>query len=297
MAEQIAIIGAGRVGQALAKALLAARLSLRAILDSEPGRAQECAKSYDPRPVSGPVANLPVGMTLVILCVPDDQISAVAYELLATGKITGDCVVAHTSGALGPEALAPLSPCSAFLASFHPIQTFAGLADDWCRLQGSYFGASGPGPALQRLERIAIALNGHFIRIPGKARIPYHLACVLASNFLVTLASAAMGVLQKTGISGPEAHAMLNPLITTTVTNLARLGPVAALTGPMVRGDAGTVARHCQSIEQDFPEIAELYLALGRQTLHLARQQARLTSSKAVEIENILIDFEGKISQ
>lgn len=296
-AEKIAIIGAGKVGRALTQALQAAGISPKAILDIDPRSARDCAELCVTRPVLGSVAALPADMTLVLLCVPDDRIQTVAGELATMRKLGQDCVVAHTSGALSPEALAPLRLSSTLLASFHPIQTFAGRTDDWLGFRGCYFGASGPESALQRLEKIAMALNGYLIRIPDQAHANYHLACVLASNFLVTLAATAMEVLVQSGFARSEAQAMLLPLLNTTVANLAQLGPGQALTGPMTRGDTGTVARHCQIIRQDLPGIRELYLALGRKTLELARCQGRLSDSNVEKIENILIELEGKISQ
>jgi predicted short-subunit dehydrogenase-like oxidoreductase (DUF2520 family) len=243
----IAIVGDGRIGRALAAALRGAGLTVAGPL----GRRYE----------AGAIA----GVEAVLLCVPDREIPAAAASLAAVVAGEGDprrCpYVGHCSGACTLAALAPVPPGRRF--SLHPLMTFA--AGSAPRLAGAAAAVAGDDAGALGLAReLAGALGLHPVAIAEADRAAYHAAASLASNFLVALELAA----ERLGASAGLPRGALAPLVRETVENWARLGP-GALTGPIARGDAETVARQRDAVARRAPELLELFDALAGATREL----------------------------
>jgi predicted short-subunit dehydrogenase-like oxidoreductase (DUF2520 family) len=233
----VAIVGAGRLGQALASALRAAGYV-----------------------VSGPLGRgaAPRDAGVVLLCVPDEEIAAAA-ACLARGPLVGHC-----SGATG---LAPLAPHEAF--SLHPLMT---VTQHGARFQGAGAAIAGTTDrALAIARELAGALGMHAVEIADQDRAAYHAAASMASNFLVTLEAAAERVAATTGVD----RELLVPLVRATVENWAELGPERALTGPVARGDEATVARQRAALAECAPELLDLFDALADATRCLAHTGRR----------------------
>jgi predicted short-subunit dehydrogenase-like oxidoreductase (DUF2520 family) len=232
--DSIAIVGAGRMGTALAAALGAAGLDVRGPL----GRGAEAT-----------------GEEVVLLCVPDGEIERAAAAIVP-GPLVGHC-----SGATG---LAPLAPHEAF--SLHPLMTvpanarptvFAGAG---CAVEGT------TDRALEVAERLAALLGMRSTRIAEADRAAYHAAASIASNFLVALEGAAERLAATAGVD----RALLAPLVRAAVEGWAERGAADALTGPIVRGDEETVARQRAAVAERTPELLELFDALAGATRSLA---------------------------
>src|SRR5882672_6332451 len=219
--RHIGIVGAGRVARALSRALTARGWSVLPI------------NSRDPR----------CDARTLLIAVADDALAEVA-AVLAEACPSGDGVALHTSGAHGPEILAPLAAKGFDCGTMHPLQTIADANADV--LQGVAFAISGGERASMFAERIVAALDGTALHIPPERRAAYHAAAVMASNYITALIHAAEQLMQIAGVTGPEARRALAPLIRQTVENSLEQGPVTALTGPIRRGDAGTVAAHLE---------------------------------------------------
>jgi predicted short-subunit dehydrogenase-like oxidoreductase (DUF2520 family) len=231
---RLAIIGGGRLGTALARALRAAR--------------------YE---VTGPLgrgAN-PADVDALLLCVPDQEIAAAA-SLIPAGPLVGHC-----SGATG---LDPLTPHESF--SLHPLMT---VTEAGATFTGAGAAIAGSTPSALGLAReLSLALGMHPVEITDGDRAAYHAAASIASNFLVTVEAAAERVAASAG-----AHRdLLVPLVRATVENWAALGGQRALTGPVARGDEETVDRQREAIAERAPEILPLFDALVQATRELAAQ-------------------------
>jgi predicted short-subunit dehydrogenase-like oxidoreductase (DUF2520 family) len=223
----ITVIGRGRLGRALAAALGA---------DEPTGRGSDGA-----------------GAGVVLLCVPDEEISAAA-ECVAPGVLVGHCS--------GATTLAPLAPHEAF--SLHPLMT---VSEEGATFSGASCAIAGSTPrALETARALAERLGMTSFEIGDADRAAYHAAASMASNYLVTLEDAAERVLAGTG-AGRE---LLVPLVRAAVDNWARLGGERALTGPIARGDEATVARQRAAVEERTPELLGLFDALAEATRELA---------------------------
>jgi predicted short-subunit dehydrogenase-like oxidoreductase (DUF2520 family) len=259
----IGIIGAGRVGTALALALAekgqgvaaiasrrdnTARALARRISGAEATSAQEVAKRCD----------------WVFLTLPDTAVAAVAAELTWRA---GQAVV-HTSGALDLAALDRAAAQGALPGSFHPLRAFAAGEPGPTAFAGVTIGISA-GPALSpQLEALAGRLGARALRVDGADRTLYHAAAVIASNYAVALLLAARRAWTLAGLPEAEARAALAPLLAGAAANAAAMPLERALSGPIVRGEADTIARHLEKLGRA-PELADLYRALGAQLLDL----------------------------
>ncbi len=285
MSEQVLIIGPGRAGLALGAALLDADAAETLTYH---GRALEAP----PHPIFetervqyrlGPVPP-PPGTTIVILAVPDSALPQVAHDLAASGPAPPGCSALHLSGALSTDVLAPLHARGYSTGSLHPLQS---IADPWTagdRLVGSGFAVAGEPAAIGAARRLVLSLGGRPLVIPPMFRPLYHAAATLASNAVVALLAASVRMLGEAGISEDDAVHSLVPLMRGTLDNLEQLGPAAALTGPIARGDADTVRLHLSRLS---PEDRLLYCALGRETLRLARAMG-LDPARAAELDSLL---------
>ncbi len=237
--DRVAIVGAGRMGNALAAALTAAGIAVEGPLQRhEPVRADAAA---------------------VLLCVPDGQIEVAAAALPARpGRLVG-----HTSAA---TTLAALAPHEAF--SLHPLMT---VTNDGASFTGATAAIAGATrPALDCAERLALTLDMRPLRIADADRAAYHAAASIASNFLVTLEGLAERLAQTAGLDREPLVA----LVQASVANWAQLGAERALTGPVARGDEATVARQRAAVAERLPAELELFDALVDATRRLAAARA-----------------------
>ncbi len=220
---------------------------------------------------------------LVLLAVPDDAIMSLAAALAGEGAVSARQVVLHLSGLLDRRALEPLAATGAGLGSFHPLQTIAAPSAAPQLLAGSFAGLEGDARSLAAGEWLAATLSMRPVRLTPGAKPAYHAGAVIASNYAVVLADMAERLARQAGLSAADAAAMYLPLMQGTVANLAG-GSVAALTGPIRRGDAATVRAHIAVLA---PEDRELYRQLGLAALRLARE-AGLPPARAAEVKRAL---------
>jgi predicted short-subunit dehydrogenase-like oxidoreductase (DUF2520 family) len=262
----VAIIGAGRMGRGLRVALQEA--GVEATLVDRARRPEDTLRA-----------------ALVLIAVPDDSIGAVADDLARDRAVGERHVVLHLSGLLDRDALRALAITGAALGSFHPLQSIADPSTASTRLRGAFAGLEGDTRALDAGEWLAGALGMHAVRLGPGAKAAYHAGAVIASNYVVVLASVAEGLALKAGVPPADARALYLPLMQGTVANLT-LGPASALTGPVRRGDAATVRRHLAALA---PADRALYRALGLVALSLARE-AGLGQAPAAAVERALTD-------
>ena len=264
----VGIIGPGRAGVGLALAL--ARAGHEVLLYGRRKKAVPEPLTLTVGPADSPPPAWIARAGVVILAVRDDAIRFLAESLARTGAVRPDQVVLHLSGAQGQEALAPLLPSRAALGSLHPLQTIAAAERAPERLKGAWAAVEGMPRAVQVAEGLARALGLRPFHIPSEAKPIYHAGAVFASNYFVVVEAVAQRLLRLAGLSDAEAWQALGPLVAGTFDNLTGQGPLAALTGPVARGDTATLRRHIERLSRD---DALLYRALGRAALELAREQ------------------------
>jgi predicted short-subunit dehydrogenase-like oxidoreductase (DUF2520 family) len=290
-AIEVGFIGAGKVGTALA-ALLHARgvavsgVSGRTLVD---GRHMALSARLDPA-AAREIADTVAASTIVFLTVPDDAIDPLCEEIARAGGWRPGQGVVHCSGALPSSILLPAKEAGALIASFHPLQAFANLDAALAHMPGSTFALEGDAALVELLDGFVQALGGTSLRLTANEKVLYHAAAVIASNYTVTLAALASELLVSEGIA-PDVNTGLRylmPLLKGTVDNLEALGLPDALTGPLVRGDVGTVSRHLEGLEACAPDLAHLYRHLARLTLPLAEGKGHLDTSAIEALDDLL---------
>jgi predicted short-subunit dehydrogenase-like oxidoreductase (DUF2520 family) len=263
MQPRITIIGAGRMGQGLGLALK--RRGYRVVLVN---RSQ---RDVIPPLIlhQGSRAEATAGAELVLIATPDDAIGQVAAELARERAIARDQIVLHLSGLLDRRALLALDETGAGCGSFHPVQSVAEPGTAAERLKGAYVGIEGDERALVAAERLANTLRMTPVRIPAEAKPAYHAAAAFVANYTVALVGVAERLARSAGVPPDVAGKLYLPLLGGAVANLTSLGPAAALTGAVRRGDVQTIQSHLEALST---EDRELYRTVGRAAVLLARE-------------------------
>jgi predicted short-subunit dehydrogenase-like oxidoreductase (DUF2520 family) len=279
----VAVVGAGRAGTALAVLLRRAGHAVVAV--SGRGDTERRAQEFLP---GVPVLGTPEAAAeadLVLLGVPDALIEPTADAL--AGGLREGAAVAHLSGANGLGPLRALEAAGTRILALHPLQTFPSVAAALERVPGSSIAVTArdeEGFALG--ERIAGDVGARPFRLADADRALYHAGGVLASNGAVALLALAEEVLSGAGV--PDPLDRLLPLVRASVENAGESGPDEALTGPVVRGDAETVERNLRALSERAPSAVPVYVAVARAAADLAVRAGRLTEAGRDQIEAVL---------
>ena len=266
------IIGAGHVGRVFGRVLGASGcFSVQDVLTRQLASAQQAVDFIGAGRAVGSLAELRRA-DVTMLAVGDDQIMSVCAELAAARPLAGD-IVFHCSGALSSRDLQDAAQAGAFVASVHPIRSFADPDAVARGFAGTFCGIEGDAGALAVLEPALRACGARPVAIDAGAKTVYHAAAVFASNYLVTVIDVALRAYQAAGIPEPVARELAQPLAMEALANAFRLGPAAALSGPIARGDMATVARQQHAVAQWDGASGQLYQALVAPTLDLARRK------------------------
>lgn len=277
------VVGAGRVGAVLASALRAAGHSIV----GASAVSQDSRDRVDALLPGVPVLEVPDVVEraeLVLLTVPDDALAGLVQGIADTGGWQAGQIVVHTAGRFGTDVLAPAQRAGAIPVALHPAMTFTGTSIDLARLVGCPFAVTAPAPVLPIGQALVVEIGGEPVALPEAARPLYHAALAHGANHLVTLVTQAMRVLGRAGVDEPGLY--LGPLLTAALDGTLRDGELA-LTGPVLRGDAGTVAEHVATLAEIAAEDAGLsdlppaYRTLARVTTQRAWSAGRLTDSSA----------------
>jgi predicted short-subunit dehydrogenase-like oxidoreductase (DUF2520 family) len=274
---RVGVVGTGRVGSIVGAALAAAGHTVVAASGvSDASRAHAEALLPGVRLVTPP--EVFAAADLVVVAVPDDALADLVAGLAATGAVRAGQLVVHPSGRFGVRVLDPATRAGALPLALHPVMTFTGTALDLGRLSGCCFGVTAPDPLRPVAEALVLEMGGEPVWVKESARPLYHAALAHASNHLVTLVAQSMDLLTEAGVDDPGR--LLAPLLAASLDNALRSGD-AATTGPVVRGDAGTVGDHVRSIGALSPEILATYRALARATADRALVSHRLRPEAA----------------
>ncbi|WP_086727215.1 Rossmann-like and DUF2520 domain-containing protein [Streptomyces carpinensis] len=282
----VGVVGAGRVGPALAASLQLAGhrpVAVSGVSDASRRRAELMLPGV---PLLPP-AEVLQRAELVLLTVPDDTLPGLVAGLAETGAVRPGQLLAHTSGRYGAKVLDPALRAGALPLALHPAMTFTGTPVDVQRLAGCSFGVTAPEELRLAAEALVIEMGGEPEWIAEEMRPLYHAALALGANHLVTLVAQSMELLREVGVEAPDR--MLGPLLGAALDNALRSGD-AALTGPVARGDAGTVAAHVAELRRHAPQTVAGYLAMARATADRALAHGLLKPELAEDLLGVLAD-------
>lgn len=283
---RVGFVGAGRLATALAHELdhLVAEAQITAVTARSAASAETLAGRLLGAQAVATAQDVANRADLVIIATPDDAIASVASSIAWR---PGQMAV-HCSGAQSAAALSAAAVQGALTGVLHPLQTLAGREPELGLFRGITFAVEAPEPLAVILQWWAQALGGRWITLRPEDRVLYHAAAVIASNYLVTLAKLASGLWEEMGIGRAEALRALLPLMHGTVENLERVGLPDGLTGPIARGDLGTVERHLAAVGERAPQLLAVYRELGLQTVPLAEELGRVNAGQAAALRNAL---------
>jgi predicted short-subunit dehydrogenase-like oxidoreductase (DUF2520 family) len=283
MPGSLSIIGAGRVGRALGRCLRELGWKIGAVVTRSESTARRVVRSIGAGHAHAFLTRQVVAAQVILITTPDRCVAEVAEELARIGaeELRGK-IVLHTSGALSSDVLDPLRQCGASVGSMHPLQTFSGVGVP--PLDGKVFVIEGDAQAVRMARAIARALGAIPVHIDGSKKPLYHAAGALAAGNVLALMEAATRLMTAAGMKRREAVRALLPLTRQVLENFERLGPRAAWTGPLSRGDYGVVATHTEAMKDLPAEFAQAYEAVNRlAALVLAQDSAAMLA----ELEKI----------
>jgi predicted short-subunit dehydrogenase-like oxidoreductase (DUF2520 family) len=280
----IGFIGAGTVGTSLAYRLRARGYNIAAVVSRTYASAEKLALTVSGcQPLENPQDVVDV-TDLVFITTPDGAIGQIAAQL----KWRSGQSVVHCSGADSTAILRPAHDQGAQVGAFHPLQTFAGIKQAIENIPGSTFAIEAEEPLKSILRQMANDLEGYSIELKQSDKVLYHASAVMACNYLVTLVKLATDLWQNFGIPRQDAVRALMPLLKGTLNNLGNIGIPDCLTGPVARGDFGTVEKHLSALDKTDPDVAAIYRQLGLQTVPIALDKGKLSGEQANRIRDIL---------
>jgi predicted short-subunit dehydrogenase-like oxidoreductase (DUF2520 family) len=288
---RVGVVGTGRAGAVLGAAL--ARCGHRvvaayAVSDLSRLRAEALLPGVPLRPVAEVVA----AADLVLLTVPDDVLPGLVAGLAETGTVRPGQFVAHASGRYGYTVLDPVTRAGALPLALHPVMTFTGTSIDLNRLTGAPFGVTAPDQLRPVAEALVVEMGGEPVWVAEGSRALYHAALAHGANHLVTLVAQTMELLAAAGVDQPAR--LVAPLLSAALDNALRYGD-QALTGPVARGDAGTVAAHVRELGEASPEAKVAYVALARVTADRALAAGLLKPDAAEALLDVLARSEEEL--
>ncbi len=281
---KLGFIGAGTVGTALATRLSSKGYSVVAVSSRSLTSAEKLGKAVSGCRVYNKSQDVADAAELVFITTPDDTIAKVAAEI----KWHSGQNVVHCSGADSTASLEPARKSGAKVGVIHPLQTFASVKEAIENMSGSTFALEAEEPLLSTLKNMATDLEGQWIELKASDKIVYHAAAVIACNYLVTLVKLATDLWQTFNISTPQATQALLPLIRGTIHNIDTVGVPQFLTGPLARGDVGTIKKHLAALQKAAPSVLSIYKELGRQTIPIALAKGKINQKQVEELQAIL---------
>lgn len=286
----IVIIGAGKVGSALAILLTKKGYPVVGVASRSKSSAIKLAQKLK-CPSFNDVVQAAQNGELVFITTPDREIASISKKIAEGGGFRSGQIVAHTSGAHASDELVGVREAGAFALSLHPLQSFADVDGALKNIPGSYFALEGDAQAVDLGKKIVRQLKGESFIIKAEHKPLYHAAACIASNYLVSLMHFATSLYQSFGVSKNEAFKALQPLVKGTISNIERVGPVDALTGPVVRGDGLTIEGHLNVLEKQGGQESELYRKLGIYTINVAIEKGSIDNEKG---KHLLELFKGE---
>ena len=280
----LGFIGAGTVGTALSVRLSSKGYPIVAVSSRSRTSAKNLARAVDGCHVFNSNQGVADNAELIFVTTPDDAIASVVSQIQWH---PGQSVV-HCNGAASTDILQPAKEFGAQVGAFHPLQTFASAKQAIENIPGSTFAVEAEEPLLSTLKDMATALDGHWVELKASDKVLYHAAAVIACNYMVTMVKLATDLWQTFAVPPHQATQALLPLLQGTINNIDAVGIPQCLTGPIARGDIGTIKKHLDALHQTAPKLLSTYRELGLQTIPIAVAKGRINQQQAQELRAIL---------
>ena len=277
-------IGAGKVGTALAVLLSRKGYPVAAVYDQIHAAAERLHDLVSDCRIMANSQQVAETSDLVFITTPDGVIEQVTSQV----KWTHGKSIVHCSGADSTDILKKAREDGAAVGVFHPLQTFAGLQQAIENMPGSTFAIEAEDPLCTTLKEMAQALGGSYIQLKASDKVAYHAAAVFASNYLVTLVKISADLWRTFSIPSDQAIKALLPLMRGTLHNIETIGLPQCLTGPIARGDTGTIRKHLNDISDKTPSLLNPYKELGLQTIPIALAKGTIDKKQANEMEMLI---------
>jgi len=281
---KLGFIGAGTVGTALSIRLSERGYQVVAVSSRSQTSAEKLAQAISGCRAANNHQAVADEAELIFVTTPDDAIPSVAAEVQWH---SGQSVV-HCSGADSTDILEPARKSGARVGAFHPLQTFASVKQAIENIPGSTFAIEAEEPLLTTLKDMATTLDGHWIELKASDKVLYHAAAVIACNYMVTLIKLATDLWQTFNVPTQQATKALMPLLRGTLNNIDNVGIPQCLTGPIARGDTGTIEKHLNALQKTAPALLSTYRELGLQTIPVALAKGKINQHQAEELQAIL---------
>jgi len=285
----VAFIGAGKVGRAMGLFLKAKGVNVLGYYSRSVTSAEKAALIIEGDAFNS-LYDLTTKADIIAITTTDDAIEQVLKKLLELKIDWTDKYILHMSGALSSELLLPLHEKRGIVLSLHPMLAFNvdpfKAAKD---LQETYFTIEGKGE-IEKLITYFRGLGIQLTEISTANKVLYHTSATIVSNYIVALMDIGIKMLVDVGFSKETAQKLLAPLINNNIKNVLEVGAETALTGPIARGDIGTVQKHLDYLTDYNQQIADIYRSLGRQTIDLAKRAGKINDLQILELKEVLQD-------
>ena len=285
---RIGFIGAGKVATAFGRYLHGHGLLISGYYDRHAEKISHAASQTRSRQFTNAFETTRHS-DIVLITTRDDQIAGVCQDLCSQGGVGREHMVGHMSGAHSSRILSQADRLGATVFSLHPLQAFADEDKALAELPKSYFSLEGDEQRLEPVKEILSRIGNPYFCISPEHKSLYHLSACMLSNYLVTLMDSGLAALERSGIERDNGFKAMRPLIEGTLSNIARMGTAQALTGPIARGDAGTVDEHLRALDQPgLEDIESVYRHMGLYTLKLAERHVLQSPQKAASVREKL---------
>ena len=285
--DTIAIIGLGKVGAAVGYLLRLSGYEISAVADQS-ADALEKGVGYTGGKACGDPVQASLLADSIFITTTDDFIESVCNEISEGGGVGPGKRVVHMSGAGGLDLLESARRSGAQVASIHPLQSFVDVKGVIENIPGSTFSITAEGEMKDWAVRIVRDLGGTPFFVSENDKPLYHAAACMASNYLVTLMNMVEDIYRHLGMDADEATKSFWPLVRGTMKNMEDRGIEKSLTGPIARGDSGTIRRHLKVLESKMPELLDVYCEMGLFTVDIGLKNNTLSKDRAEEIKSLL---------
>jgi len=281
---KLGFIGAGTVGTALSTRLSERGYQVVAVSSRSQTSVEKLAQAISGCQAANNNQAVADAAELIFITTPDDAIAPVVSEI----KWHSGQSVIHCSGADSTDTLEPAKKSGARVGAFHPLQSFASVKQAIDNIPGSTFAIEAEEPLLTTLKDMATTLDGQWIELKASDKVLYHAAAVIACNYMVTLIKLATDLWQTFNVPTQQATKALMPLLRGTLNNIDNVGIPQCLTGPIARGDTGTIEKHLNALQKMAPALLSTYRELGLQTIPVALGKGKINQHQAEELQAIL---------
>ncbi len=288
---KIGFIGAGKVGTSFGIYLMSNKVDVVGYYSKSLSSSNKAAFITNSKAYTN-IYDLVKDVDLVAITTSDDVIINIVKDLNKHGELLNNKVVFHMSGVHSSSILTPLKDKNVTILSLHPLLSFKDSTNSVEELKNAFFTIEGYGDRFEEIKESIEKLGNQLIVISAENKVLYHTACSVLSNYLVTLIDVGLDMLAQAGFSKQEAIQLAKPLVFKTLNNIFQSNTEEALTGPISRGDIGTVTKHIENLNNNNNEWLKLYKVLGEHTIDLTRKSNRINQDTAISLMEVMKDNE-----